>query len=319
MNKFSNYFLMMFAVLALGFMTSCSDDDGTPAIEGAPTVSIVGDPEPNFQDEAGETVSFTVRAEAPLGFNTFRVSKTVDGDNDISFSEEINKNDSEYTGDNTLSYSFNYTLQGSEIDKVVVFTFQVVDDEGNIDELDVTIDTEAPAEESVSTYEAFLLVPPAGDKTTKTFFATEDGTRYTVGEVNGPGSISPKVDFGYYYGTNDGASLASPAKFPTAIFNLGNEGWSQYNETQFRSTNLSVSEFEEITAYDESLLSAAYELGTNTTAEGIVTKLEVDKVYAFSTDNSKVGGSKFGLIRVVSIKAGNTPSDGINIEVKVEK
>ena len=42
MNKFSNYFLMMFAVLALGFMTSCGDDDevGTP---GAPVISLSTD------------------------------------------------------------------------------------------------------------------------------------------------------------------------------------------------------------------------------------------------------------------------------------
>lgn len=318
MNKFSNYFLMFFAVLAFGFLSSCgNDDETTPVVEGAPSISILGDPDLTFQDEAGESVSFTVQAEAPLGFNTFRVTKSIDGDNDINYSQQINKNDPEYTGNNMLSYEFDYTLQGSEIDKVVVFNFQVVDDEGNTEDLEVTIDTEAPAEESVSSYETFLLVPPAADKTTKTFFSTADGMRYTVNEVNTTAATSPKIDFGYYYGATDEASLASPAEFPSTVYDLSTENWNRYNATVFRTTTLSVSEFDNITVYDDSKLSAAYELGS-TAAEGIITQLAVDKVYAFRTDDLKVGGSKFGLIRVVSIKAGAGVADGINLEVKVE-
>lgn len=319
MKKFSNYFLMMFAVFALGFLASCGDDEETPVIEGAPSISIVGDPDLTFQDEAGETVSFTVKAEAPLGFNTFRVTKSVDGDNDISYSDEITKNDDEYTGNNTLTYNFTYTLLGSEIDKAVIFNFQVVDDEGNTEELDVTIDTEAPAEETVSAYETFLLVPPAGDGSTETFFSTQDGERYSVNEINSADGTSPKIDFGYYFGATDKASLASPASFPKAVYDLSTKGWDQYNETIFRTTELSVSEFEEITVYDNSALSAAFELGTATTAEGIVTQLEVDQIYAFSTDSEKVGGVKFGLVRVISIKEGAGTDAGVNLEVKVEK
>lgn len=308
---------MMFAVIALGFLSSCGDDEETPVIEGAPSISIVGDPELTFQDEAGEIVTFTVKAEAPLGFNTFRVTKTIDGDNDISYSDEITKNDPEYAGDNALSYDFSYTLLGSEIDKVVEFTFQVVDDEGNIDELEVTIDTEAPAEETVSNYETFLLVPPAGDGSTETFFSTQDGERYSVNEVNSTDATSPKIDFGYYYGVTDEASLASPASFPAAVYDIAAEGWDQTNETLFRTTGLSVSDFEEITAYDHTALSAAFELGTTTSA-GIITQLEVDEIYAFSTDSEKVGGTKFGLVRVVSIKEGAGTDAGVELEVKVE-
>src|SRR5690606_4360533 len=117
---------------------------------------------------------------------------------------------------------------------------------------------------------------------------------------------SPKVDFGYYYGvTTDKASFASPAKFPVAIYDLSAEGWNRYNSTIFRRTSLTVSDFEDITVYDDSRLSGEFELGTATTAEGIITNLEVDKIYAFRTDASKVGGSKFGLIRVRSIAEGN--------------
>src|SRR5690606_17974489 len=93
MNRFSNYFFMLLAFVAVGFLASCGEDDGAPIIEGAPTVSIARDPDPSFQEEAGEPASFTVEAEAPLHFNVFRVRKTVDDDNDISFAEEINKND----------------------------------------------------------------------------------------------------------------------------------------------------------------------------------------------------------------------------------
>ena len=319
MNKFFNYIFALTAIAALGFLSSCSDDDETPVIEGAPTVSIVGDPDPNFKDKAGKAISFTVKAEAPLGFNVFRVSKSVDGDNDLSYSTEINRNDDEYTGNNELTYPFSYTLQGSEIGKDVVFTFVVVDDDGNQDKLEVRLVTEEPDEESVSVYSAFLLVPPAEDRSTKTFFSSTDGKTYTVNEINAPGSISPTIDFGYYYGsTTDKASLSAPSHFPKAIFNLEAQGWSQYNETVFRPTGLTVSDFEDITVYDKAALASAFELGT-AESKNTITQLEVDKVYAFKTDNSKVGASKFGLIRIKSIKEGNTPSDGIDLEVKIEK
>lgn len=317
MNKFLNYIFALTAIVALGFLSACGDDDETPTIEGAPTVSIIGDPDPNFKDQVGKAISFTVKAEAPLGFNVFRIKKSVDGNNDITFSEEINKNDDEYSGNNTLSYAFSYTLQGSEIDKDVVFTFQVVDDEGNIDELKVNIETEEPSEESVSVYETFLLVPPAGDKSTKTFFSSIEGKTYTVSEINTTSNTSPKIDFGYYYGATDKASLSAPANFPKVVFDLSAEGWNQYNETLFKTTNLSVSDYEKITVYDKADLAAAFELGE--AQAGTVKNLATDKIYAFSTDASKVGGKKFGLIRVKSIKEGTGINDGINLEVKVEK
>lgn len=318
MNKFFNYIFALTAIAALGFMSSCSDDDETPTIEGAPTVSIIGDPDPNFKDQAGKAISFTVKAEAPLGFNVFRVNKSIDGSNDLSYSIEINRNDDEYTGNNVLSYPFSYTLQGSEIGKDVVFTFQVVDDEENQDKLEVKLVTEAPAEESVAVYSAFLLVPPAGDKSTKTFFSSTDGKTYTVNEINGANPISPSIDFGYYYGENDKASLSAPENFPAKVFDLKAQGWSQYNETVFRPTGLSVSDFEEITVYDKAALASAFELGDGE-SKGTITNLAVDKIYAFTTDDSKVGGSKFGLIRVKSIKEGAGINDGIDLEVKVEK
>lgn len=319
MNKFLNYIFALTAIVALGFLSACGDDDETPTIEGAPTVSIIGDPDPNFKDQVGKAISFTVKAEAPLGFNVFRVKKSIDGNNDITFSEEINKNDDEYTGNNTFSYAFSYTLQGSEIGKDVVFTFQVVDDEGNDDELKVNIETEAPSEETVAVFEAFLLAPPAGDGSTKTFYSSSENGRYTAQEVKTTPNTSPKIDLGYYYGATDEASLAAPDNYPKlGDFDLKAQNWDQYNKTVFKPTNLNVSEFEDITVYDKAALAAAFELGT-TEGKGTITKLGVDKVYAFKTDGSKVGGSKFGLIRVKSIQEGTESNKGINLEVKVEK
>ncbi len=173
----------------------------------------------------------------------------------------------------------------------------------------------------VAIYNPVLLVAPlkdpdnvVGSRTSKTFFNADDGETYSVEDVQaGTNVSSADIDFGYYYGASNRASLASPAQYPTAIYNLTSSGanWNDLNATSFRLTNnLLPSGFDAIGEADAARLVQEYEIASND--EGEITNLTAGDFFAFKTVDER-----YGLIRVLSI-TGTDGSDGrIELEVKV--
>ena len=117
--------------------------------------------------------------------------------------------------------------------------------------------------QTVAEYEAVLLEAPLGDRTSKTFFNSKNGMTYTVQEViDGNDISSADIDFGYYYGQTNEASIASPNDYPTNIQDLTSSGanWSALNATTFRTTNLTLDDFNAIGAADAARLVQEYEV-----------------------------------------------------------
>lgn len=166
----------------------------------------------------------------------------------------------------------------------------------------------------VTTYEAFLLAAPTGDQTSETFFSTMTGERYSYGDVVGTTeNISQTIDFGYFYGQTNGATIAAPNSYPQEIYE-GLAAWATRNNTTFRATSLTVEDFTAISVGQGDAIEAEYEAGTAFDPEGRATELAADDVVAFRTADNR-----YGLIRVVEVIGTIGSADGIQIEVKVTR
>jgi len=151
----------------------------------------------------------------------------------------------------------------------------------------------------------------AHQSTTGSSFASITGTVYTMDDAKANSTL---IDFLYYYGATNHATIASPDDATAAtVFNNVNNGlatWSTKNSTRFKSTTLTAANFDAI-AND-------LEIVTNATgaSDSYENGLEVGEVIAFVTAPAKATGSKKGLIKVVSITAGATETMEITVKVQ---
>lgn len=125
---------------------------------------------------------------------------------------------------------------------------------------------------------------------------------------------SSLIDFGYYYGSSNNASLASPSK----IQQIGNiydlSGWTTLNNTQFRKTVITESEFLENTD-SAAFITGAFEAATSGGDDAEITGLQVGDVIAFKLDDARGGHS--GILRVSALTPGAGEDNFIELEVFV--
>ena len=138
-------------------------------------------------------------------------------------------------GATVLTYEFEYVLVEEEIGEDVYFDFEVDHMGAETSPQTITIITNSPPARS---YTAVLVYSPTANIKSATFFSTDLGMTFSSDSViSSPAAISPSIDFGYYYGATDNASLASIAQYP-ALFAQSVDTWNTQNETQFLSTDL---------------------------------------------------------------------------------
>jgi len=208
-----------------------------------------------------------------------------------------------------LEYEFEYVLVEAEIGETVYFDFDVDHDGAEFTAKTITVTTVSPPARS---YSATLLYAPLGNNESKTFFSTNTGLTYSMSDVLGSSEvISDDIDFGYYYGSTDMASLSAPSDY--FIYDLC--AWSVKNATQFAATSLSSTDFSEIVTFAD--IDAAYDGGTD--AGKIITELAEGDVIAFATDATKEGGSKKGVILIKTITGTDGEGDNIEIDVLVQE
>lgn len=305
MKKLTNYFLLLFLAAPLVF-TSCSEDE-EPGVDG-PSINITSDQDiadDEFTGYVGDTLFLDIEVNAEGGFNNLSV--LINGSNDTTYSRQA--------GQTVNSFETTYAYRLAD-DGEYTLTFRAVDDDNNQATQIITVTAE---ERPVNVYTAVLLYAPTADpRTNKNFFSANEGKTYSAADVETKEeSISPLLDFGYYYGaTTDKASIASPAGFNNGVFNIESAGWDQYNDTKIKRTTISVSEYLE-NGNDVDFITQAFdeaEFGDN---EGRVTNLEPGDILAFELDEIK--GERKGLIRVIDIEEGFDADDFIEIEVIVIK
>lgn len=179
--------------------------------------------------------------------------------------------------------------------------------------------------QTVAEYEAVLLAAPVGqtpgERSSTTFFSAATGGVYSVDEVVAGTEVgSADIDFGYYYGATNEASIAAPSDYPTEVYNLGANGanWSTLNETMFRPTNnLTLDDFNAISAADAARLAQEYEIATEEPVTEL-NNLSAGELYAFRTADNR-----YGIFFVEEIVDGDDDGefdgidDSIELQVKV--
>lgn len=314
MKKVFQKLTFLAVIGAVGFLYSCGEDEETLPV--APSLNVSansGDGSPVTSGgsiQATDSISFSFTASTPGGFNTFRITSA-----NLSTPFEVNRNDLGVTAEETSPQLPEYkiftdeTLEGASI----ALRFELVDEAGQVDSTTFTFDVTAAPEPEVDAFNAVLLFAPLQDASSETWFSTNLGRTVTEAEVNaGAAPNSSDIDFGYYYGATDMASIASPNSYPTLGGSIDISDWTTRNATTFRSTSLTPAQFLEVATNAD--VDAAWDNGTDE-GEGI-SGLAVDQVFAFELDATK--STQRGLVRVVGITGTFDQGDNIELEILIQ-
>ncbi len=308
MKKFIKNLSLLAVVASLGFMMSCNEDEETPDV---PIVSVTPNDllDGTTEVEAGGTISFVIDVDAPGGFNTLNGDFFADGTlvKDTVIGKTPGTSPLEYT-----SGQFRFEYDNDDVGVLFTYVFQAVDETGQFSN-EITISVEVTSPEARS-YSTVLLIPPLDTKDSETFFSTSTGLNYTMNQVNNSTEpLSANIDFGYFYGQNTGATLASPADYP---FEYGQANWGVRNSTTFRRTSLTA--LTEVVTWAD--IDAAFEAATDPDSDpGIEAELQIGEILAFETDADKTGGAKRGLILIVDYSGEGTNLGKIELDILVQE
>jgi hypothetical protein len=306
-NLFKFLHLFVFAGLIV-LINSCGSDDEDPTPNG-PTVTTSTD---KSAYEVGDTVVVSISFTAEGQLSGINFTPIVD---DVEGTKQFNAPDvfgltSEST-DGTFAISFTNLTTEDLVGSTIGVEVEIVDMEGQTATSLVSFTVEAPSSPEARVYSTVLLVVPLGNLTGQNFFASSTGEVYSSDDVTGTSmAISPLIDFGYYYGSTDLASIASPLGFESTIFADQVNGWTTKNATVLKSTSLTAAQFTEISTFAG--IDEAFDAGTD--EEGIIVGLAVGDVFAFET----VEGTR-GLVLVTEQVGTFNEGDNIKIDVIVQE
>ncbi|MEM8894022.1 MAG: hypothetical protein AAGC88_05560 [Bacteroidota bacterium] len=258
--------------------------------------------------QPGDEIEFSWDASTPGGFNVLRVTGL------SPTYEQTRDSLNLIAGATSASGSFPVPIGDDLVGNTFTLDFLLVDDGNLQDSESWTITVEAPPSPDARAYTAILLSAPLGDLSATSFFSSSTGMTFSPSDVTGTADpISATIDFGYYYGVDDNASLASPEAYSTVgngIFSPQVAGWNVANSISFRSTNISTEDFVGISSWAD--IDDVYDGGTD--ENQVISNLSVNQLIAFETDSDKDGGSRRGVIWVKDI----TPGDGVTGEIELE-
>lgn len=283
-------------VSALFILNSCSKDTTTDPVDLTPSLSFVGGTgyvssdvtlDVNEPFKVGITAFSNTNSSAKLAKLT--ITRVV---NNVPHAQDTTFNSS------TLNLTINAVasnLVGQE-----KWFFKVTDKDNQVKEVSFTITTVAPTG-PINAYS--MKIMGAQGNTTGSSFASFDGTVYTLTDAK---TNAGKIDWLYYNGATNHATIASPKDSSAAVVYNSLKTWSVRNNTLFKKvTNPIV--WNDIT--NDAIIVAQTASGVLNTK---ITTLQVNDILSFIT----VTGKK-GLLKVESI-AGTT--DGtITISVKVQQ
>lgn len=314
MKKLLKNLFFFSAVGSVAILASCGGDD-EPVLPAQPSIEVevtgLADTDEPYEAVAGETATITVTVDVPGTFNVLYVRPTVDGT--AGTQQQFARGGAGVTAnaDNTeATVVLTYEFDEEDIDSEFEFEFEVVDDSDQTATTTLTITVVAPPSPDARIYTEKLLYAPLGDLSAEGFFSSNTGLVYSPADViSTTTAVSTHIDFGYYYGNSDKASLASPAAYANlsnAAFSAQVANWSVLNATVLKTTTLTASAFTEVTTWAD--IDEVYEASTDE-GSGVKTDLQAGQVLAFETDEEKEGGAKRGLILVKEIVDGNSDGD----------
>jgi hypothetical protein len=179
-------------------------------------------------------------------------------------------------------------------------TFTISDKDGGSAEASLVI----TAVGAISTYTQKIL-GSYDNSTYGSSFASADGTVYKIKDAR---DNSTKVDWLYFYGVTNQATLAAPDDADAATIFDGTNGlqtWAKLNATRFRIVT-------EGAVWDNISTAADIETYATNTTLTKANMLEVGDIVAFRTE-----AGKLGLIKVTEIVSGGAGT--ITYDVKVQQ
>jgi hypothetical protein len=248
-------------------------------------------------------VDGTIPTEVTVG-TTLIFNFNVVSDNKIENVELIKNNETIQSASEddlgNLTYSGSFYHETTEVGTNYI-SIEVTDKQGNVETKSYTVEVTA----AINTYSAILLGSYSAE--VGSFFSTSTGSVYTQADAK---TNSNSIDFVYYYGTTNLATIAAPDESGAeSIYDntsTGLQTWSTQNSTKFVMSSVTTSEFDDM----EDDIDISGDTNVNNSA---VTALEENDVVAFTTADDKDG-----LFKVISI-TGTGGSSTIEIEVKVKK
>jgi hypothetical protein len=302
MKKLS-YLLGLFVLAGILFSACSKDEENTDP----PSIAFLGGEYEPGKERVDSDVTLTVGTQFVFGITASKVS---DKDLRRILIERKYENVSTITvmdtAISTASFTidiitFAYPTPGSED-----FECTVWDKNDKSSTISFTVTT-TPATSNITTYEDKIL--GAQDSNTGSSFASADGTVYMLADAK---ENSAEIDFMYFYGQNNLATLAAPDDSDAAlVFNNVQNGlqtWDVLNDTRFKETTLSSADFNAINSSTQLVTVATLPTAPDQTK---INNLAVGKVLAFETVDEL-----YGLIRIDKI---NGTTDGsIEITVKVQ-
>lgn len=298
MKKTKAYLL---SSLAMGFLflSSCNRDNGAFTIS---SLTVEGSEMP----DSTVTIKGTITDTDDEKIDKIEVYEEAGGSSGTLL-ETITVGASSYD----LEYSYKISSTASDGD-VIKLSFKVYDeakkeDLVNTSEESVTLNITETGD-PIYSYTA-VLMGAQNNSSTGSFYNSADDMVYLIAQAN---SNQSKVDFIYYYGNSNDATLAAPDD-ATVDGSLGASGfdwtqsWTVKNATRFKaSSGFTTSEFDAMT--DDSDIAEI--TGINAS---LVTSLAVGDVVAFETAST----GKKGLLKVSAISG--TDAGTMTIDVKVQQ
>ncbi len=289
MKKF-NLLVLCAAVAVSGFFSSCTKDNNT-----TPETTIVANLNGTDKDAikviAGETVIYKFTVTAPAKIKSIKVAqkKGADTTTPINKTSGFLKDTMDIVS-GTVIASANITL-----------TITVVDKTDNTVSKEVVITTDVALDPI-----GLVEIGDDDNATLGSSFASIDGLVYKLAEAK---ASSNKIDFLYFYGSTNKATIASPADATAATVFTGTSGlssWTTKNATKLKVVTVN---------FETAKLSDVPDVSAD--GASILPNLTIDNVIAFKTASTSAYPSKKGLAKVTAI-----PSDGatgkIIVDIKVE-
>lgn len=295
--KTLNWFLALVMMASVVFTTSCAKDEETP---GAPTITLQVGADYIYQNT-------TVTVNTPLKVGIRALSNAESGSNLKYFVFTRTFNGSTYTMDSTFnasSFNIDLLITANSQPGNESFIFSVKDKNDQISNITIVITTTAVNGE----INAFTMkVMGAQGSTTGSSFGSIDGQVYTLANAK---ANANKIDWLYYYGASDLASLAAPDDSHAAeVYNNATNGlltWAVRNNTRFKLLTTTV-DFNAIA--DDGVIVAETASGVD---QSRITNLSNGKQLAFITASGKKG-----ILQVESISGTNAGT--MTLSVKVQK
>jgi hypothetical protein len=290
MKKISLFFVILLA--GVTFLTSCTKDT-TP-----PTINFLGGAGYTSTDatiDAGTDVKIGITAQSGTAkLETLEIVAIHNNTPVPVHTETIDAASSE-------SFTKDYTITIDEIGETKL-NFTITDKDGETATVSLTIT--ANQVDDVTTYTQKIL-GSYDNSTYGSSFASADGTVYKMADAK---ANSSKIDWLYFYGVSNQATLASPNDADAATIFDGTNGlqtWATLNATGFRKVTEGI-------VWDNVTTSANIAAIATATTETKANLLQVGSIVAFKT-----AGNKLGLIKITEITG--TGAGTITYDVKVQK